>query len=487
MTAASTRPLGRVALAVLVLLTGLGLLAGYANKARCTGPQYDAWGRSGPDYELRHDRDVCYSDIQHLWLGRDIDRHVFPYVHGGLVIDAGGAARLTGGAVEYPVLTGLLMWAAALPVHTDGGFLLASALLLAPFGLLTGWLLGRLARWRALVWALGPPLVMYAFHNWDLPAVACATAAVAAVHLGRGPLARRGVWAGALLGAGFTLKVYPALFVAPLALYVLTASRPGRRDWRGALRTVGAAVVTALVVNLPFAVAGPTGWWASFEFQRLRLVDMTTNSIWYWGFRPISDPGDTAFQSWVDRVSPTAVLAACAVALAVGWRRHRRSGEPYPWVPVSGAMLCALLLLHKVHSPQYALWLVPFLVLLRVRAGWVLAYLVADLAIGIGVFRYFYHAFRVGQDFEIYNGLAAQAVMVGVWGRAALLVALFRVFLSARTAFDAHPPPPGEPSAPGEHRLLEVRDPGAAPVQRHLPELVEHRGGGGVHGPPEQR
>ena len=166
---------------MLVLLTGFTLVLGYANKARCVGPEFDAAGRSEPDYQQRVDHDVCYSDIQELWLGRDVDQHVFPYVNGSITPDG----KLVGGSVEYPVLTGLLIWAGALFAHDDGEFLLYSALLMAPFGLLTGWMLGRLARWRALLWALGPPLVLYAFHNWDLPVVACAVGAVFAVHGGR--------------------------------------------------------------------------------------------------------------------------------------------------------------------------------------------------------------------------------------------------------------------------------------------------------------
>ena len=66
-----------------MLLCALTLAAGYANKARCVGPSFDSQGRSEPDYGVRISRDVCYSDIQHLWIGRDIDRHVFPYVNGG--------------------------------------------------------------------------------------------------------------------------------------------------------------------------------------------------------------------------------------------------------------------------------------------------------------------------------------------------------------------------------------------------------------------
>ena len=156
------------------------------------------------------------------------------------------------------------------PSQTDGEFLLWSALLMSPFGLLTGWLLGRLARWRALLWALGPPLVLYAFHNWDLPVVACAVGAVYAVHMWRTPrpLADRAVVAAVLLGLGFAFKLYPGAFVLPLALLVLTA--PGRGappDWRGALRVVLAAGAVVVLVNLPFAVAGYEGWRASFTFQ----------------------------------------------------------------------------------------------------------------------------------------------------------------------------------------------------------------------------
>ena len=68
---------------VTMLLCALTLCAGYANKVRCVGPSFDALGRSEPDYAVRIARDVCYSDIQYLWIGRDIDRHVFPYVSGG--------------------------------------------------------------------------------------------------------------------------------------------------------------------------------------------------------------------------------------------------------------------------------------------------------------------------------------------------------------------------------------------------------------------
>jgi uncharacterized membrane protein len=430
--------LGRAALALVVLLCGLTLALGYANKARCAGPQFDAAGRSGPDYNIRYDRDVCYSDIQYLWLGRDIDKHVFPYLSGRLTPDG----ALVGGTVEYPVLTGLVIWAGAIFARTDAGFLLGSALIMAPFGLLTAWLLGRLSRWRALIWALGPPLVLYAFHNWDLPVVACAVGAVYVVHRGWGhrgtdrPLVDRATAGAVLLGLGFAFKLYPGAFVLPLALYVLTATK-GRYDIAGAVRVAFAAVATVVLVNLPFALLGYQGWWASFAFQGRRKVDITTNSIWFWGFRPESNPDNESFQNLMDWLSPTLVFTSFAVAVGVGWWRYRREGV-YPWVGVSAAMLVGFLLLHKVHSPQYTLWLVPFFVLMRVPWSLVGAYFVADAAMGVGIFRWFYVT-KTGLPSGIYDSWESQAVMVGVWGRAVLLAALFVVFLRVRSTVDDEP------------------------------------------------
>ncbi len=435
--------LGRSALAVLVLLCGVTLLLGFANKDRCTGPQFDQWGRSEPDYSERKYAEVCYSDIQFLWIGRDVDRHVFPYVNGG--INENG--ELSGGTVEYPVLTGLLIWAGALFAHNDAGFLLASALLMAPFGLVTAWLLGRLSRWRALIWALSPPLVLYAFHNWELPVVACAVAAVYVVHWGWGargpdrPLVQRATVSAVLLGLGFAFKLCPAIFVLPLMLYVLTGGRGGRelpagksRDVAGMVRVAVAAMATAVAVNVPFAVAGFDGWLASFVFQGQRKADITANSIWFWGFRPDSDPSNESVHQLIGVASPVLVFASFAAACVVGWVRFRKEGT-FPWVAVSAAMLCGFLLLHKVHSPQYTLWLVPMFALVKVRWGWVAGYFVADLAMGVGIFLWFAQI-AAREPAGIYEGFAAQAVMIGVWGRAALLVGLFVAFLSARSTVD---------------------------------------------------
>ena len=459
---------------VTTLLCALTLAIGYANKARCIGPEYDSEGRSTPNYGIRITRDVCYTDIQFLWLGRDINQHVFPYVHGGYDAARG---ELYGGAVEYPVLTGLAIWLAALPSDTDGEFLTISALLLSIAGLLSAAMLAWLAGLRAWWFALAPPLVLYAFHNWDLFAV-CATVVAcwvllratgngrSAVDVGAGdapgrmnrgdatdpalrnhgsfdgdPMgtgvrsARPLIAAAVALGVGAGFKLYPAMFALPVACWLGAGGwRPGPGTSRGRRWAVGAGFLVGTgavfaMLNLPFMIAGWRGWWASFQFQWSRPIDMTTNTIWFWLFRPYSNSANDVVQERLATAATIATLLGLLLAVGVGWLRFRKD-RVYPWLPVCAAMLAAYLLFNKVHSPQFVLWLLPFFVLLRVRAGWILAYFVADAAIGIGFFRWQYLINSRLPD-TTWDAFSPQAVLIGVWGRVALLIALFVVFSRA--------------------------------------------------------
>ncbi|QCQ92972.1 glycosyltransferase 87 family protein [Rhodococcus sp. SGAir0479] len=448
-------------MAAVVTACLFALVVAYLGKARCAGPPFAPDGRS-LIFDRIKDSDVCYSDIQLLWLGRGLDLHLPPY-SGGIT----PAGLLVPGTVEYPVLSGSLMWLGALGAHTDATFLLHSALLLAPFGLLTAWLLGRLAGRAALLWAASPPLLLYAFHNWELPVVAVAVAAIAVVTSRRWSVRTRGVLAAVLLGIGFCLKLYPGLFVLPLALFVLTAGGVrDRRDVRGALAVLGSAAATVVAINVPFAVADAAGWRASFTFQQQRQADITSNSIWYWGLRPLMGGGirgSDAYHQVVGVVSPMLLCAALGLALWWGWKEFERR-DVYPWIGVSGAMLCAFMLLHKVHSPQYTLWLLPFLVLQRVPWGLVGAYLAADLAVGIGIFRWFDALTRSGDT------TTELVVRLGVWSQAALLLVFFCLLVRAPLRRAPAPPLPPKVTVPGRASDAHTRDLYAAAGTVRRPE-----------------
>jgi uncharacterized membrane protein len=378
-------------LAVVILSCALLTVGGYLLKAQCIGA-----------YSELRDSHLCSNDIQVLYDARQLSERQLPYLDGGLV-----DGQIVGGTLEYPVLTGLAAWLPAQLVSDDGAYLTATALLLAPFSLLTAYLLHSLCGWRALAYAAAPALVWYSFHNWDLLVVGAAVASFSAWRRGRW------AWAGGLLGIGASLKLWPGFLLAPLVLHRWRAG-----DRRGALVVVVAGVSSWAAVNVPFLLADPEGWWAPYAFQKLRQADVTSNSIWFWGF-----PGLTLDQ--LNRLIPTLLAIAFIVALTWGWYRSEHDGH-YPFLQVSAAMVCAFLILNKAHSPQFALWLLPFFALVRIRLGWVVGYLALDTVFYVGLFRWF-HDLSQGRDF----GLAEQAVVLGVWGRAVLLLLLFGLFLAA--------------------------------------------------------
>jgi uncharacterized membrane protein len=386
-------PFGIFALVFVVAASVLFLVGGYALKAQCLA------GFGGREFSH-----LCYNDIQPLYGIRGVAENIFPYVNGGLA-----GSELVNGAIEYPVLTGLFMWASGLLVTADSSYLSLSALLLSPFGLMTSWLLWRMAGLRALLWAAAPAIVLYAFHNWDLLAVAAATSGF--YLWWRGTPA----WAAVALGVGGALKMYPLMFLGPLALELAW-----RKDLFAAARVALAGVGTWVALNLPFMIGGFDGWYATYGFHSQRTANF--DSIWYFGW-----PEWSATRTNV--ISSGLLVSSFLLILGFSVMRARRS-DSFPFLQTCAALLAAFLLFNKVHSPQYTLWLLPFLVLLRVHIGWWIAYSIADLAVYVGVFRWFYDLTYKGIDFT----WAKRLLIAGVWTRAALLVALIVVFLIARGA-----------------------------------------------------
>ena len=317
--------------------------------------------------------------------------------------------------MEYPIVTGVFMWFAGLFASNDADYLRVTALLLAPFGLLTAGLLAKLSGRRAFIWAAAPALVLYSAHNWDFLATACVVGAV----LGRGPAADRAT--AALLGLGAATKIYPGFFALPLLLERLYA-----RDTRGAARVVAGTGGVWLLINVPFLLANPDGWWATYAFQAGRVGRPHHQLDLVLGL-----PGPRT--STVDHWSFALIALSWLVALVAGWVLARRTGR-YPWLQVSAAMLCAFLLFNKVYSPQYVLWLLPFFVLLRIRWGWWVSYLAVDVLLYVGLFRWYYDITQ-GGDF----GVAKQAAVLGVWGKAVLLALLYVVFLLSSPSIRSGP------------------------------------------------
>jgi uncharacterized membrane protein len=425
-------------LRAVLVLTVLTSVLGYLAKAPCrTHPWAD---------EYQYTR-ACYTDVYALYFAEHL---------GSKVTATGESGRLSvpyrDHPVEYPAVIGGLMWAAAEvtnlvhpdePRSTAGGvvdnrgrtFFDITALLLAAFALFTTWAVARLAGrrriWDAAMFALAPTLLFHAYTNWDLAAVALATLAMWAwtrtdwPHLG-GPLV-----AGVLLGVAVATKLYPLLILLALLVLCLRAGRIVH--W---LVAAGGTVLGFVVAYLPAWLLSN-----SFRFPNADCPNGHSLSAWRWFWSlnttrgadwdslwfqlehargsPIDNVGCGQAPFWLNTWVALATLAVVAGVVLLVILAPRRPRLPQ----VAFLLVAGFLLVNKVDSPQYVLWLVPLAVLARPR--WP-SFLVWQATEVLQLFARFY--FFVGND-QPGQGVPISVFFTTVWLRDLALVWLMALVI----------------------------------------------------------
>jgi uncharacterized membrane protein len=327
-------------LRVVMLMSCFTLLLGFAQKSPC------ATGTWTGNKQYTH---MCYSDVVPLWSDERLDVGAVPY-------------RDT--AVEYPVLTGGLMWLTADLTRAVHGldshwsevviFGVLTALLLGACGLFTGAATAQTAGRRpydAAILALSPLLIVHAFSNWDLLAMAFTSGALWA-------WARRApVLAGTLIGLGTAAKLYPALLLVAIIVLAVRTRRYAPAAWA----TLAAALVW-VAVNVPIALAYYHGWSEFYRFSIDRPTERST--VWAIG-KTLADSGTGAADAVFWKPPGMAVAFALLVALAVVAWLGLRAPEKPRLAQLAFLVVLAFLLTTKVWSPQYSLWLVPLVALAR--------------------------------------------------------------------------------------------------------------------------
>ena len=339
-------------------LTCITLVLAYVQKSPCANGD---WVGSK---QYTH---ACYSDVIPLWSAERLDVGNVPYRDNG---------------VEYPVLVGAFMWLSGgltQAVHT----VLSSVSDVQLFGLLTCLLLAGCALataagtvgaagrrpYDATIFALSPLVVIHAFSNWDLLAMALASCGLWAW------ARERPVAAGALLGLGMTAKLYPILLLLPIILLAIRT-----RKYRPAAWCVAAAVVAWLTVNVPLGLAYYSGWREFYAFSATR--DAEASTVWYMGhyLRTVGfGPGSAV--GW----EPPGLAVACF--FLAGIAAVSGLGLLAPIKPRIGQLafltVLAFLLTTKVWSPQYSVWLVPLVALARPRWRLSLLWQFSEIAVWI--------------------------------------------------------------------------------------------------------
>jgi uncharacterized membrane protein len=343
---------------VVLAVTALAFLLGMVQKTPCVR---DDWSGSKLRYAA-----MCYSDVPYLYAPRGLAAGFPPYS------DTDGRYA----TMEYPVLIGYFAYAAALVTQALGDapdlnaralvtdeqiyaqpgvaaessrYFVVTAVLLAPFAMLAAWFLARVHRrrpWDAMLFAASPALVLSGLINWDLLAVAAVAGALWAWSRGRPVLS------GVLIGLGTAAKLYPLFLLGALLVVCIR-----RRRLSAFAAAAVAAAAAWLVLNLPPMIYGFAQWKVFWTFNGDRGADL--GSIWLvW-----QQMGHAPTPGLINVVSGGFFAAVCVGVLVLGLRAQRPPRIPQ----LAFLIVVGFLLLNKVYSPQYVLWLLPLAVLARPR------------------------------------------------------------------------------------------------------------------------
>ena len=346
---------------VVLVLAAVCLALGMVQKSSC-------YAESWQDGQARYAH-MCYSDLPYLYTGRGFAELNWPYTS-----DPQVRARYE--TMEYPVGISYWAWGTAWVTHWLSGspdieprygqsvqrlaaepsiiaesrlFVVVNAVGLAAAGLLAAWFLAGVnprRPWDAAVYAVSPALALTALVNWDLLAVALTAGALWAWARGRPVLT------GVLIGLGTATKLYP-LFL--LGAFLVVCLR--RRRLPAFARATGAAALSWLVVDAPAMLLGFDQWKVFWSFNDRRGADL--GSLWLiW-----SQMGHQLSPGLINAVSGAVFALMCVGVLVLGLCARRTPRIPQ----LAFLVVLGFLLVNKVYSPQYVLWLLPLAVLARPR------------------------------------------------------------------------------------------------------------------------
>jgi len=210
------------------------------------------------------------------------------------------------------------------------------------------------------------PMVLSRFDYW--PAAVTAVAVALAVSGQRR-------WAALVLGLAIAIKVYPAALVPLLVIEAWRAR--GRRE---AAVCGGLVLGAALLLYVPFLFASPSGVWVSVHKQTGRPLQIETlgSALLLAGHHlfglGVSVTNSFGSQNLSSRFSGLAAklttLLELGVLVAV-WIAFGRSKEDRreAFLRYGAAAVVAFVAFGKVLSPQFMIWLVPLVALVRGRRG----------------------------------------------------------------------------------------------------------------------
>ena len=340
---------------------------------------------------------ACYSDLPSLFGERGMADNAWPYASDT-------------NSVEYPVLTGLVMYATSFVAHSPISYFNFNALLLALLFIFVIFIVRKIQPEFTYLVPVAPAMIASLYINWDLWAIA--TMMLAIYWFDR----KAYLYSSIALAVSISTKFLPVFLLLPI-IFILWRSNQIREMVKYAATTFG----VWLAINLPFALTTPTGWWRFYKLNLSREADW--GSLWL-AFSQLGLGlanlnylailllliGLTSFVIFLFEVKNTPTLAS-----------------------VSFIVLAIVMVASKVYSPQYVLWLTPLAVIALthkkdLHAFWI--WQIAETMYHVAIWQHL--ALFTGAAFGLQEGGYATITLIRIAATMYLAWVLIKRALAAR-------------------------------------------------------
>jgi uncharacterized membrane protein len=340
---------------------------------------------------------ACYSDLPSLFGERGMADNAWPYASDT-------------NSVEYPVLTGLVMYATSFVAHSPISYFNFNALLLALLFIFVIFIVRKIQPEFTYLVPVAPAMIASLYINWDLWAIA--TMMLAIYWFDR----KAYLYSSIALAVSISTKFLPVFLLLPI-IFILWRSNQIREMFKYAATTFG----MWLAINLPFALTTPTGWWRFYKLNLSREADW--GSLWL-AFSQLGLGlanlnylailllliGLTSFVIFLFEVKNTPTLASVAFIV-----------------------LAIVMVASKVYSPQYVLWLTPLAVIALtnkkdLHAFWI--WQIAETMYHVAIWQHL--ALFTGAAFGLQEGGYATITLIRIAATIYLAWTLIKRALAAR-------------------------------------------------------
>ena len=368
----------------------LAILASLISFAKFSHCESTIWGT--PDQYIH----ACYSDLPSLFGERGMVNNEWHYASDSK-------------AVEYPVITGLVMYATSFLAHSPVSYFNLNVIFLALLFIGIVLLIKRIKPEFAYLVPVAPAMIASLYINWDLWAIATMLLAIYWFDQ------RKYQLSAIAISISISTKFLSVFLLLPIAFILWRQNKV-----KALIKYLLTTSLIWIAINAPIALTTPTGWWRFYKLNMERQADW--GSLWL----ALSQLGIK-----LTNLNYLSILVLLISFTSFVIFLFELKATP-TLASVSFIVLAVVMIASKVYSPQYILWLTPLAAIAihkkDLHAFWI--WQIAETMYHIAIWQHL--ALVTGAHFGLPSGGYAILTLIRIAATAYLVLVLVLRALQAR-------------------------------------------------------